>query len=127
MRDCDCYWGCAVIKVSDLWAEVKKVAAEQPDYVYEKPADGCAYEVDGKPSCLVGHAMFRLGMPLDLIRRCDSEGPIEHVLDEVCGEFDESGDDRGVYRTLLGWTQGAQDSGKPWGEAVSESERFVLS
>ena len=116
-----------MIKVSDLWAEVKKVAAEHPDYVYERPADGCAYEVDGKPSCLVGHAMFRLGMPLDLIRRCDSEGPIGHVLDEVCGEFDESGDDRGVYRTLLGWTQGAQDSGKPWGEAVSESERFVLS
>ena len=127
MRDCDCHWGCAVIKVSDLWAEVKKVAAEQPDYVYERPADGCAYEVDGKPSCLVGHAMFRLGMPLDLIRRCDRAGAIEHVLDEIRGEFDESGDDKGVYRTLLGWTQGVQDSGTPWGEAVSEAERFVLA
>ena len=116
-----------MIRVSDLWAEVKKVAAEHPDYVYERPADGCVYEVDGKPSCLVGHAMFRLGMPLDLIRRCDSAGAIEHVLDEVCGEFDESGDDERVYRTLLGWAQGAQDSGKPWGEAVSEAERFVLS
>ena len=114
-----------MIKVSDLWAEVKKVAAEQPDYVYERPADGCAYEVDGKPSCLVGHAMFRLGMPLDLIRRCNSEGPIEYVLDEFCGEFEESGDDGRAYRTLLGLTQGAQDSGKPWGKAVSESERLL--
>ena len=111
--------------MSDLWAEVKKVAAAAPDYVYEKPADGCAYEVDGKPSCLVGHAMFRLGMPLDLIRRCDSVGAIGHVLDELRGEFDESGDDKGVYRTLLEWTQCAQDSGKPWGEAVSEAEEVV--
>lgn len=126
MRDCDCYWGCAVIKVSDLWAEVKKVAAEHPDYVYEKPADGCAYEVDGKPSCLVGHAMFRLGMSLDLIRRCDSAGAIGHVLDEFYGEFDESGDDEGVCRALLGWTQAVQDSGKPWGEAVSEAEGVLL-
>ena len=116
-----------MIKVSDLWAEVKKVATERPDYVYEKPADGCAYEVDGKPSCLVGHAMFRLGMPLDLIRRCDRAGAIGHVLDEISGEFDESGDDKRVYRALLMWTQGEQDLGKPWGRAVSESERFVLS
>ena len=127
MRDCDCHWGCAVIKVSDLWAEVKRVAAEQPDYVYDKPDGNCSYEVGGKPSCLVGHAMFRLGMPLDLIRRCDRAGAIGHVLDEFGGEFDESGDDKGVYRTLLVWAQGGQDSGLPWGEAVSEAERSVLS
>ena len=116
-----------MIKVSDLWAEVKKVAAEQPDKVYEKPGDTCAYEFDGKPSCLVGHAMFRLGVPLDVIRLCDNHGAIEHALDEVPTEFDESGDEERVYRALLGWAQGAQDSGKPWGEAVAEAEELVLS
>ena len=46
-----------------LIAEVRKVAAERPDYIYQSsgPADACWYMHNGEPSCIMGQAMYRLG------------------------------------------------------------------
>ena len=52
-----------------LIASVRKFAAERPDYVYRNADDkhpsrsGCVYFTkDGKPSCLIGHALAELGL-----------------------------------------------------------------
>lgn len=42
-----------------LIVEVRKVAAERPNYVYNKTY--CQYLMDGRPSCIIGHALFNLG------------------------------------------------------------------
>lgn len=44
-----------------LIAEVRKVAALNPDYVYGPPL--CMYlNENGRPSCIIGHALFNLGI-----------------------------------------------------------------
>ena len=118
MRDCDCYWGCAVIKVSDLWAEVKKVAAEQPDYVYQEPL--CRYQIDGKPSCIIGHALHRLGVSVDTLAMLDGgeQGDGVHAvnLPSYIPILVEEGSRSELV--ALGEAQEAQDDRIPWGEAV---------
>lgn len=42
-----------------LIAEVRKIAAERPDYVYGLA--NCQYMVNGHPSCIMGQALYRLG------------------------------------------------------------------
>ena len=47
-------------------AEVRKVAAEHPDYIYQK-IDGvshgsCLYIYNNKPSCIIGHALWNVGL-----------------------------------------------------------------
>ena len=111
-----------MIKVSDLWAEVKKVAAEQPDYVYsEQP---CQYQYGGKPSCIVGHALHRLGVPIETLEALDDAQEGGGV--PACGipqEFPDLLDaDSEPARRALGEAQEAQDNRLPWGEAVGGVE-----
>lgn len=42
-----------------LIAEVRRIAAENPDYVYS--SDQCVYMHEGQPSCIMGKALFNLG------------------------------------------------------------------
>lgn len=42
-----------------LIAEVRRIAAETPDYVYS--SDQCMYMHEGQPSCIIGKALFNLG------------------------------------------------------------------
>ena len=122
MRDCDCYWGCAVIKVSDLWAEVKKVAAEQPDYVYEEKY--CQYQHGGKPSCIVGHALHRLGVSPETLKVLDEKngggGIPAFGLPNEFPDLIEMDSEASLF--ALSEAQEAQDSRLPWGEAVGGSE-----
>lgn len=118
MCDSDRYWGCAVIKVSDLWAEVKKVAAEQPDYVY--PEQYCRYQNDGKPSCIVGQALYRLGMPVSVLVEIDAahgQGGIS-AYGLPYERPDLFVDDSASDLFALAEAQEAQDNRLPWGEAV---------
>lgn len=114
-----------MIKVSDLWAEVKKVAAEQPDYVYERIEGKCRYEFAGEPSCLVGHALFRLGVPAELVAEFNDYGPIEQVISAHSEVFGEYSDMEFNYLSLLIAAQDGQDDQYPWGAAVSYAEEFV--
>lgn len=106
-----------------LIAETKRVAAENPDYIYKRDHrdGGCHYVVDGKPSCLLGHALWNLGViGADFTKRFDSDGNnalddlgIEFLLEELRLELDFE------EINYLGQVQGRQDSGRPWGKAVS--------
>ena len=122
MRDCDCYWGCAVIKVSDLWAEVKKVAAERPDYVYSE--EPCQYQYDGKPSCIVGHALHRLGVSIEALEALDAAQEGGGVPASGLPSYLPILVEEGSRSALLSVceAQEAQDDGIPWGEAVGGVE-----
>ena len=100
-----------------LVEEVKRVALADPDRVYQRVGDVCLYTYAGRPSCLVGHAMWNLGM-ID----ADFEN-YDYKVDNNDGVLDivkalgisltkaES--------TFLCRAQSRQDCGQAWGEAIS--------
>ena len=116
-----------MIKVSDLWAEVKEVAAENPDFVYRSIGGKCVYESDGEPSCLVGHALFRLGVPASQVASFNECGAIGLVIDANASVFGEmrADADEWEYRELLAMAQAYQDGQLPWGQAVAHAERVM--
>ena len=104
-----------------LIAAVRAVAAEQPDLVY---TDACQYVVkDGpgeyRPGCLIGHALWRLGM-IDSFWYGDSSRNISQIT-ALTKEFRL--DTEEAY--WLGVAQDEQDAQEPWGVAVrAADDRF---
>lgn len=110
------------VKVSELWAEVLKVAQEQPEHVYERGEVGkCNYERNGQPSCIVGHAMHRLGVSVLDLREFDASGDsaVEDIIGTNQDLFDKD-DELGME--LLIQAQDSQDRGVPWGQSVSQNQ-----
>lgn len=110
----------------------RAVEENGPDYVYDS-GPGCDYvrtDWDANdnpiyaPSCIVGHAFYYLGVPIEQIVVLDHQahGGIAHVahnLPELLGvELTREAED--VFATA----QDKQDNGIPWGEAV-ESAKLV--
>lgn len=113
-----------------LQEKVREIAAERPDYVYRgNGAVGklgrCVYVRDGQPSCLIGHALWGLGL-------------IDATLEQRgSGQGDNTGDIHSLADTLnldidsdsLDWLSQAQyrqDVGRPWGEAVQLADEQFL-
>lgn len=95
------------IVFDDAVQALKELAAERPDYVYER--DLCVYtHENGEPGCIVGHVLDRLGLPRP--------------------GFDESRNTQGIRmlgfdmddrtRRLLEDAQEYQDDRETWGAAV---------
>lgn len=114
-----------------LVAEVRRLAAERPDFVYEKQttdewASGvCLYvhqdEQQGLVAgCLIGHALANLGVPLESLREFDRSGD-DTSADALLPKF-------GVSGTVTLWAMHAQleqDEGQPWGRAVKLADEQV--
>lgn len=95
-------------------AEVRKVAAANPDYIYERVegSPNCVYVRDGKPSCLIGHALWNLGL-IDIHLPADlNYGGIHRLAPELNIWLDDA------ELTWLMSAQSAQDTRKTWAEAV---------
>lgn len=103
-------------------------------YVYTPPADDpradedgiCLYVNDGKPSCIVGHIVHRLGVPLEVLRR---EGDL-HLDPKVSHEpmtlsagflLPKLGAPDHVTAALNAG-QIAQDTRETWGTALARIE-----
>lgn len=113
-----------MIEVSDedVLETLREVVAGREEFVYETPGnDGRCYYVhysaDGNkaPGCLVGHVLHRLGGSLTGMESAEFEEP--------SGASSAAGIQL-TYRSelALAMAQEAQDSGLPWGEALSEAE-----
>lgn len=98
------------------------VAEYGADYVYETPTPhaACVYRSDGKPSCLFGHALDRLGV---------TQGADDLSLNDI-GTINEV-----LVRLGYGYppvrhaalvAQGLQDSGMKWGEVLEEFEAALI-
>lgn len=112
-----------MIKTSELYAKVIEVAEKNPDVVYRDraielsgvdPGD-CEYALNGKPACLVGVALFELGLDIETLKDFDdSYGVIAEVIDAEQGtifEVDSPIEDISVI-------QSAQDMGTSWGDSI---------
>lgn len=113
------------IKVSDVWAEVEKVARENPDFIYDASETGCKYVKDSKPSCLVGHALFRLGVPLDQLKVYDNTNDFSGsaIGTVLLGDLYERDDPIAVEKCTV--AQKEQDSGASWGTAVQRAKKAM--
>lgn len=116
----------STIKVSDLWNEVIKVSQDDPEFVYDRDEESgkCSYQRNGEPSCIVGHALHRLGVSIEDLKAFDtmSDSDINEIIlsNHDIFEVDSMAAKRG-----LEFTQANQDSGKPWAEAVREGKSWA--
>ncbi len=119
------------ITYQDALAALRAAVAEKgEDYVYEKVGadDGinsCVYKTENnEPSCIVGNALVRLGVP---IRSLPSPRGLQTNAKALLGytAYYSRPALRGVRATvfaanLFDSVQVLQDEGMPWGEAVEQ-------
>lgn len=102
-----------------LIEEVRKVAAENPDLDYKAP---CLYVKAGKPSCLIGQALWRLGViDADFEQDSSNVDGMRGVLDRLSLRVDGS---------ELEWlcdVQNAQDTWATWGGAIKYADEAVVN
>lgn len=100
------------IQPSALVEAVRQVAAEQPDVVaISQYAEGF------EPCCIVGTALFNLGVPIEQLQEWDQDP-------DGTGCSVASITNNGVTSDIawLGSVQTLQDSEYCWGEAVSSAD-----
>lgn len=105
-------------------AEVNRLAAEFPDFIYQadEDKDQCVYVENGQPSCLYGHALWNLGL---------IDARIENATMLNCGRLvNVNYQTVDLIASYLGLnldedeleafseSQDKQDSSRPWGVAV---------
>lgn len=88
------------------------------DFRYEHVIDpdngsNCVYQVNGEPSCLVGHALVRAGVPMSFLVRMDEEVAAAEVMDAYLDDSVTPG-----ALKVFGAAQIRQDGGQTWGEAL---------
>lgn len=106
-----------------LRALEEAVAEKGEDYTYPRVPDkngypSCYYVVDGAPSCIAGHALRRLGVPLPALTQF--EGTVPSGL-AAAGAFDA---EEGAL-DALDEAQRIQDQGGTWGEALAEAREVT--
>lgn len=113
-----------VITRESMRTALEEVVGERGrDFIYQAPleefAEGvfehgqCLYRSDGKPSCLFGHALDRLGVPYNENWEYEEIGAVLRGL---------SVDDT-LLQSACREAQEAQDEGRTWGHAL---DRFIL-
>ena len=103
----------------DVVSTVRDIANEYPEFVYEAPSElggQCLYAHSSEngytPGCLMGQALYRLGVDLSALQPYEGEG-IEEVLEHLNISSDSDS------RLWLSEVQTAQDESVPWGLAVN--------
>jgi len=101
---------------------VKAIEEKGEGYVYpRRPVSEtymCRYVLDGKPSCLIGHAMYYNGDPLAEIAKHEGRGAYAPV------SALHQGLDWYVIHALQE-AQGGQDVGETWGSALRRYDQFA--
>jgi hypothetical protein len=107
-----------VLDATTVVALLGEIAAERPDYVYQRGEDGCCRYVDGvgddaRPGCIIGHLYHRVGVDLDYLASCEWVTPhhVAYGLDDIT-----------LTRTageVLFLAQYRQDRRRTWGEVAA--------
>lgn len=107
------------------------VKAKGYNHVYARHGDEyyCYNVWEGKPDCIVGHALVYLGVPIEWFevdnRAIDDVGDVcKSLFLQDTFEFTHTA------RMMLGQVQSDQDGGMTWGEAVTRAhlgEEWFLS
>lgn len=65
----------------ELIKAIREIVDEDPFFVYRRPrktngsSGGCYYEHSGKPSCLIGRGLFKLGVSIETLAQMDRIRP----------------------------------------------------
>lgn len=107
-----------------LVSEVRKLAAERPDFTYKTPEweISCLYwhKETGTPGCIFGHALANLGVDVSRITRSNA---IDIALPEIIGnDYYKIPSD---IRMWFNQVQEYQDVGISWGEAVVDADKYI--
>jgi len=98
---------------------IRAVVAEAgPAHVYDR-IGSCRYVRDGKPDCLIGRALARIGVSVE--RLADNEGTGAYEVMDSLGGFSH------VVMKAAESAQDVQDGGAPWGYALQRFERALTS
>jgi len=125
-------------KISEVVAQVRRLAAENPDFVYEKvksksseDSPKCLYTHNGKGSCIIGQAILAVDDSLYSKLADYDEGLIFGysativVHDLYPEEFKKAQGE--MYAKWLHLVQRKQDDGWTWEEAVGYADSFLDS
>lgn len=104
--------------------EARRVAAANPDFVYAKVPEGyakrCVYLQDGCPSCIIGHALWNVGLINEEFKGDNlALSDIGHVVLHYQWHLDV-GEIEWLYRVQV-----FQDQGKPWAGAIQYADREI--
>lgn len=105
-----------------LIKQVRALAQERPNYSDETR---CRYFSDGQPSCIIGYALSRMGLPdevLDLVGQHNDQS-ITSLNVHMARSGMEYSDSPEAVR-WLGVVQTYQDKGSSWSQAVSKADRL---
>lgn len=98
-------------------AETRKVAASSPDFIYKQINGACKYIDNGSPSCIIGRALWNL----DIIdAKCEWDKFANSSIEGVVSQEDWDIDPDEVE--WLSDVQNYQDTGYPWGRAISYAD-----
>ena len=104
------------LTVGEFLHTLRQVVAEKgTNYVYPESDitdSGCRYRVDGRPSCLIGHALDRLGHVV----------PPELEAKSAAFVLDRLGVSQAAVGRVADMAQLVQDEGHTWGEALETAE-----
>lgn len=107
---------------------------ERDEYGYAIDVDSCLYVKNGAPSCLVGHALHSLGVPLEAMSNHEGAGAntvLSYLEDEGIVTFEKAEPDEDGYQgwskvqTLVFYAQSNQDSGKTWGDSLDAARHEI--
>lgn len=105
------------LKFDQIEAEVRRLVAENPDYVYKSDENGtCYYNATGDiEACLFGKVFENLGDPIS------EDYEQESIVDVLKHKIPDT---TRQQRNWASVTQSGQDGEIPWSEALSEADRL---
>jgi hypothetical protein len=100
---------------------LEEVVKGNEDFIYAPPADenACVYQHEGKPSCVVGQALFKAGVTPEELERMDDQGIIKiATLPDRVTLTDEA-------RDYFDIAQSIQDTSRDtWGYALQAANDY---
>lgn len=120
------------IASKDVIKAVHDIANERPEHVYTSAESHmrdhiCRYADGDEPSCLIGHALHRLGVPVETLQKFDSinlqAGEVVLFLRDIFEGWLDNANSSSVEIDYLEYLQAWQDAGDPWAVAVEKAQR----
>lgn len=118
------------ISLEDLVQEVREIAENNPDFVYfeDKTPNPygpgrCYYTKDSRPSCIIGRALFNLGISIETLRSMDVDDNDNLFGTGISNFFRPETKLDSDRMHWLSHVQVEQDAEIPWGRCVETGNK----
>lgn len=114
------------VNLDDLIAAVREIVAEDPKFVYKTIpvpySSSCFYERNGKPSCLIGRALFKIGVSIETLAEMDKDHPEQADGTAITSYFPNNADDRVRWLEIV---QDRQDMEYEYASCVEYADQWL--